>query len=231
MAEVETVPASPRESVGKGSARQDRRDGLVPAVIYGNKEEPIMLTLEQRVLRKELTNPQFYIQLVDIEIDGTKHRVLPRDVQFHPVSDAPMHVDFLRFDPNRKITAAVPVAFEGESESPGLKGGGVLNVVRYEVEVICTADNIPPELILYLAGLEVGDSLHASSVKLPDGVDFVISDRDFTIATIAAPTVIVEETTEDEEGEEGEESAEGEEGTEEAGGGDAGDNGGDDDQG
>jgi large subunit ribosomal protein L25 len=231
MAEVETVPASPRESVGKGSARQDRRDGLVPAVIYGNKEEPIMLTLEQRVLRKELTNPQFYIQLVDIEIDGTKHRVLPRDVQFHPVSDAPMHVDFLRFDPKRKITAAVPVAFEGESESPGLKGGGVLNVVRYEVEVICTADNIPPELILYLAGLEVGDSLHASSVKLPDGVDFVISDRDFTIATIAAPTVIVEETTEDEEGEEGEEGAEGEEGTEEAGGGDAGDNGGDDDQG
>jgi len=228
MAEVETVPASPRESAGKGSARQARRDGLVPAVIYGNKEEPIMLTLEERVLRKELTNPQFYIQLVDIEIDGTKHRVLPRDVQFHPVSDAPMHVDFLRFDPKRKITAAVPVGFEGESESPGLKGGGVLNVVRYEVEVICTADNIPPELILQLAGLEVGDSLHASSVNLPDGVEFVISDRDFTIATIAAPTVIVEETTEDEEGEEG---AEGEEGTEEAGGDDAGDNGRDDDQG
>ena len=174
MAEVETVPASPRESAGKGSARQARRDGLVPAVIYGNKEEPIMLTLERRVLSKELTNPQFYIQLVDIEIDGAKHRVLPRDVQFHPVSDTPMHVDFLRFDPNRKITAAVPVAFEGESESPGLKGGGVLNVVRYEVEVLCTADNIPPELILHLAGLEVGDSLHASSISLPEGVEFVI---------------------------------------------------------
>ena len=224
MAEVETVPASPRESAGKGSARQARRDGLVPAVIYGNKEEPIMLTLERRVLSKELTNPQFYIQLVDIEIDGTKHRVLPRDVQFHPVSDAPMHVDFLRFDPNRKITAAVPMAFEGESESPGLKGGGVLNVVRYEVEVLCTADNIPPELILHLAGLEVGDSLHASSISLPEGVEFVISDRDFTIATIAAPTVIVEETTEDEEDEEG---AEGEEGGEEAGGDDGGDDGGD----
>jgi large subunit ribosomal protein L25 len=224
MAEVETVPASPRESAGKGSARQARRDGLVPAVIYGNKEEPIMLTLERRILSKELTNPQFYIQLVDIEIDGTKHRVLPRDVQFHPVSDSPMHVDFLRFDPNRKITAAVPVAFEGESESPGLKGGGVLNVVRYEVEVLCTADNIPPELILHLAGLEVGDSLHASSISLPEGVEFVISDRDFTIATIAAPTVIVEETTEDEEDEEG---AEGEEGGEEAGGDDGGDDGGD----
>ena len=220
MAEVETVPASPRESAGKGSARQARRDGLVPAVIYGNKEEPIMLTLERRVLSKELTNPQFYIQLVDIEIDGAKHRVLPRDVQFHPVSDTPMHVDFLRFDPNRKITAAVPVAFKGESESPGLKGGGVLNVVRYEVEVLCTADNIPPELILHLAGLEVGDSLHASSISLPEGVEFVISDRDFTIATIAAPTVIVEETTEDEEDEEG---AEGEEGGAEAGGDDGGD--------
>ena len=224
MAEVETVPASPRESAGKGSARQARRDGLVPAVIYGNKEEPIKLTMERRTLSKELTNPQFYIQLVDIEIDGAKHRVLPRDVQFHPVSDTPMHVDFLRFDPNRKITAAVPVAFKGESESPGLKGGGVLNVVRYEVEVLCTADNIPPELILHLAGLEVGDSLHASSVNLPDGVEFVISDRDFTIATIAAPTVIVEETTEDEEDEEG---AEGEEGGEEASGDDDGDNGGD----
>ena len=225
MAEVETVPASPRESAGKGSARQARRDGLVPAVIYGNKEEPIMLTLERRVLSKELTNPQFYIQLVDIEIDGAKHRVLPRDVQFHPVSDTPMHVDFLRFDPNRKITAAVPVAFEGESESPGLKGGGVLNVVRYEVEVLCTADNIPPELILHLAGLEVGDSLHASSISLPEGVEFVISDRDFTIATIAAPTVIVEETTEDEEDEEG---AEGEEDGEEEGGDGGGDDGGDD---
>ena len=124
MAEVETVPASPRESAGKGSARQARRDGLVPAVIYGNKEEPIKLTMERRTLSKELNNPQFYIQLVDIEIDGTKHRVLPRDVQFHPVSDAPMHVDFLRFDPNRKITAAVPVALsiaplQISSSSPG----------------------------------------------------------------------------------------------------------------
>lgn len=226
MAVVETVPASPRDGAGKGSARQARRDGQVPAVIYGNKEEPVLLTLERRVLIKELDNPQFFIQLVDVEIDGTKHRVLPRDVQFHPVSDAPMHVDFLRFDPKRKITAAVPVVFEGESESPGLKSGGVLNVVRYEVEVLCTADNIPPELILQLAGLDVGDSMHASAVTLPDGVEFVITDRDFTIATIAAPTIVVE-PTEDEEGEEGEdgEGAEGEEGD-----GDGADDGGEDDQ-
>ena len=212
MAVVETVPASHRDGAGKGSARQARRDGQVPAVIYGNKEEPIMLTLERRLLIKELDNPQFFIQLVDVEIDGTKHRVLPRDVQFHPVSDTPMHVDFLRFDPKRKITAAVPVVFEGEDDSPGLKSGGVLNIVRYEVEVLCTADNIPPELILLLAGLEVGDSMHASAVTLPDGVEFAITDRDFTIATIAAPTIVIEPTT-DEEGEEGEEG-EGEEGEE-----------------
>jgi large subunit ribosomal protein L25 len=205
MAEVETVLASPRDGVGKGSARQTRRDGQVPAVIYGNKEEPILLTLERRLLSRELENPQFFIQLVDIEIGGTKHRVLPRDVQFHPVSDVPMHVDFLRFDPRRKITAAVPVVFDGEDECPGMKRGGMLNIVRHEVEVLCTADDIPQELLLHLAGLDIGDSIHASAVPLPDGVTFVISDRDFTIATVAAPTVMVEETVEGEEGEEGEE--------------------------
>ena len=212
MAEVKSIAASPRQAAGKGSARQARRDGLVPAVIYGNKEDPIMLTIERRVLVHELDNPQFFIELVDVEIDGGKHRVLPRDVQFHPVSDSPMHVDFLRFDPNRKIVAAVPVVFEGEDDCPGLRAGGVLNIVRHEVEVLCTADNIPPEIILQLAGLKVGDSVHASSVVLPEGVEFEISDRDFTIVTIAAPTIMVEEEeTEGEEGdEEGIEGAEGE---------------------
>jgi large subunit ribosomal protein L25 len=224
MAVVETVPASPRDGVGKGSARQARRDGQVPAVIYGNKEEPVLLTLERRVLIKELDNPQFFIQLIDVEVDGAKHRVLPRDVQFHPVSDTPMHVDFLRFDPKRKISANVPVVFEGEDESPGLKSGGVLNIVRYEVEVLCTADNIPPELILQLAGLDVGDSMHASAVTLPTGVEFAITDRDFTIATIAAPTIAVEPAA-GEEGEEGEEG-EGAEAT-----GDSAEDGGDGDKG
>ena len=224
MAVVETVPASPRDGVGKGSARQARRDGQVPAVIYGNKEEPVLLTLERRVLIKELDNPQFFIQLVDVEVGGAKHRVLPRDVQFHPVSDTPMHVDFLRFDPKRKISANVPVVFEGEDESPGLKSGGVLNIVRYEVEVLCTADNIPPELILQLAGLDVGDSMHASAVTLPTGVEFAITDRDFTIATIAAPTIAVEPAA-GEEGEEGEEG-EGAEAT-----GDSAEDGGDGDKG
>ena len=200
MVEVESVPASARASVGKGPARQTRRDGNVPAVIYGNKEKPILLSLEHRVLTKQLENPQFFIKLVDIELDGSTHRVLPREVQFHPVTDTPIHADFLRFDPKRKINAAVPVVFQGEKESPGLRSGGVLNVVRYEVEVLCTADNIPQEIVLDVTGLEVGDSLHANSVKLPAGVQFSISDRDFTIATIAAPTVIVETVEEEVEG-------------------------------
>tara|TARA_R110000787_G_scaffold117043_5_gene227560 strand:- start:10 stop:678 length:669 start_codon:yes stop_codon:yes gene_type:complete len=220
MAEVTTVPASPRVAAGKGSARQARRDGLVPAVIYGNKQDPITLNIERRVVVQALDNPQFFIQLVDIELDGTKHRVLPRDVQFHPVTDVPLHLDFLRFDPTRKVIAAVPVVFEGEEDSPGLKSGGMLNIVRHEVEVSATADSIPPELVIQLAGLEVGDAVHASSVTLPEGVEFEISDRDFTIATIAAPTVMTEEETEDAEGEEGE----GEEGEEdEAGDDDEGD--------
>ena len=212
MAEVNSIPASPRVAAGKGSARQARRDGLVPAVIYGNKEDPIMLTMERRLVVQQLENPQFFIQLVDVEIDGTKHRVLPRDVQFHPVTDAPMHIDFLRYDPNRTVTAAVPVVFEGEEESHGLRAGGVLNIVRHEVEVLATAENIPPELLINLAGLEIGDSVHASSVTLPEGVEYVISDRDFTIVTIAAPTIIreEEEEAEGEEGEAAEGAAEGE---------------------
>lgn len=216
MAEVSTISSSPREAAGKGSARQARRDGLVPAVIYGNKEDPIMMTIESRVISQLLENAQFFIELVDVELDGKKHRVLPRDVQFHPVSDAPMHIDFLRFDPKKKITAAVPVVFEGEEDSPGLKQGGVINIVRHEVDVSATADNIPPELVLQLAGLEVGDSVHASAVPLPEGVEFVITDRDFTIVTIAAPTIAVEpEATEGEEGEGAE--GEGEEGAEASG--------------
>lgn len=219
MAVVETVPASQRQSAGKGSARQARRDGLIPAVIYGNKKEPMLVTVERRVLSRELENPQFFIRLIDVELNGDKHRVLPRDVQFHPVSDVPMHVDFLRFDPNRKITVAVPVTFDGENDCPGLKRGGVLNVVRYEVEVLCTADNIPQELLLHLAGLDIGDSLHASSVTLNTGVEFAITDRDFTIATISAPTIIIEPEPEEEDledTEEGEDERESSEDSDEA---------------
>ena len=215
---VETISALPREARGKGGARRTRREGRIPAVIYGNKQEPVTLSLERRRIVQALGNPQFFIQLLDVELEGQKHRVLPREVQYHPVSDAPLHVDFLRFDPDRRIAVAVPVRFEGEKDSPGIKRGGILNIVRHEVEVNCTADNIPPEIVMDLSGLEIGESMHASAVTLQEDVEFVISDRDFTIATIASPAVLAEET---------EEGAESEEETEPAGGEPAGDAAGD----
>ncbi len=204
MAEVSTIAAAPRATVGKGAARAARRNGLVPGMIYGNKLDPVMISLDRPVIDRELGQPGFFIRLVDIEVDGETHRVLPREVQFHPVTDAPLHVDFLRFSASRKLNVAVPVRFLNEEDSPGLKRGGVLNVVRHEVEVLCTADNIPGEFEVDVAGLEIGDAIHASAITLIEGVEFTITDRDFTIATIAAPTVMVAEDEEDEvEGEEG----------------------------
>ena len=199
MAEVETLAAVPKAASGKGAARLARRNGLVPGIIYGNSDEPLMLTIEHRRLAQAIGDQKFFIRLLDVEMDGVKHRVLPREIQFHPVSDAPIHIDFLRFDPERTITVAVPVRFLNERECPGIKRGGALNIVRHEVEVLCTADNIPPELTLDLESLEIGDALHSSSTELPEGVTFAITDRDFTIATIAAPTVIAEETDEEED--------------------------------
>ena len=209
MADVITLAASARPQSGKGPARAARRDGLVPAIIYGNDLEPVSISVERKALERQIHVPGFFIRLVDVALDGEAHRVLPREVQFHPVSDVPLHVDFLRFSADRKITVAVPVQFLNEEESPGLKRGGVLNIVRHEVEVLCTADNIPQIFEIDLTGLDIGDAIHASMVDLPDGVTFTITDRDFTIATVAAPTVVTED--EEAEGEEGEE-IEGEEG-------------------
>ena len=203
MADVNSLAATARSQSGKGPARAARRDGLVPAVIYGNKENPVSINVERKALEQQIHVPGFFIRLVDVRLDGETHRVLPRDVQFHPVSDVPLHVDFLRFSTDRKISVAVPVRFQNEEESPGLKRGGVLNIVRHEVEVLCTADNIPQIFDIDLAGFNIGDAVHASMVALPEGVTFAITDRDFTIATVAAPTVVAEEAAaEPEEGEE-----------------------------
>jgi large subunit ribosomal protein L25 len=207
MADVITLAASARTQSGKGPARAARRDGLVPAIIYGNDLEPVSISVERKALERQIHVPGFFIRLVDVALDGESHRVLPREVQFHPVSDVPLHVDFLRFSADRKITVAVPVQFLNEEDSPGLKRGGVLNIVRHEVEVLCTADSIPQIFEIDLTGLDIGDAIHGSMVTLPEGVTFTITDRDFTIATVAAPTVV----TEDEKAEEGEE-IEGEEG-------------------
>ena len=197
MADITVLTATAREQVGKGSAREARRQGNIPAVIYGDKKSPIPIILEQKILVRHLGTGGFFNTLFDIDINGELNRVLPRDVQLHPVTDVPEHVDFLRVSASTKISVEVPVEFIGDDVSPGIKGGGVLNVVRYTVEVSCTPDLIPNNLVIDLSNSEIGDSLHISAVDLPEGVTPTISDRDFTIATIVAPTVVREEAASD----------------------------------
>ena len=199
MADITVLTATAREKVGKGSAREARRQGNIPAVIYGDKKSPIPIVIEQKILVRHLSTGGFFNTLFDIDVNGELNRVLPRDVQLHPVTDVPEHVDFLRVSATTKVSVEVPVEFIGDDVSPGIKSGGVLNVVRYTVEVSCTPDLIPSNLLLDLSSAEIGDSLHISAVNLPEGVTPTISDRDFTIATIVAPTVVRDEATSDDE--------------------------------
>ena len=199
MTDITVLTANAREKVGKGSAREARRQGNIPAVIYGDKKSPIPIVVEQKILVRYLSTGGFFNTLFDIDINGELNRVLPRDVQLHPVTDVPEHVDFLRVSATTKISVEVPVEFIGDDVSPGIKSGGVLNVVRYTVEVSCTPDLIPSTLSVNLSSAEIGDSLHISAVNLPEGVTPTISDRDFTIATIVAPTVVRDEATSDDE--------------------------------
>jgi large subunit ribosomal protein L25 len=205
MAEISIIAAERRERAGKGPARAARRAGRVPGVIYGSKKDPSMVTVDPRELDREIKTGTFLATIYDIQIDRNKERVLPRDVQFDPVTDRPIHVDFLRVSAASTVTVQVPVNFLNEEESPGLKRGGLLNVVRHEIEMACRADAIPSSIDVDLTGLDIGDSIHISMISLPDGVAPTITDRDFTVATIAAPTVALEE----EEAEEGEELEEG----------------------
>ncbi|MDG1886402.1 MAG: 50S ribosomal protein L25/general stress protein Ctc [Alphaproteobacteria bacterium] len=200
MADITVLTAKARAKVGKGSAREARRNGSIPAVIYGDQKTPNSIVIEQKLLVRHLNTGGFFNTLFNIDVDGELNRVLPRDVQLHPVTDMPEHVDFLRVSSSTKISVEVPVEFTGEDASPGLRVGGVLNVVRYTVEVSCTPDLIPSNLVIDLSESEVGDSLHISAVNLPEGVTATISDRDFTIATIVAPTVVREEATSDADG-------------------------------
>jgi large subunit ribosomal protein L25 len=188
------LPARARDRAGKGAARSTRRAGLVPGVIYGNKEAPILVAMEPRHLESQVRKEGFFTRMFDLDIDGKKHRVLPRDVQFHPVSDRAEHVDFLRVSATTRVTVAVPVRFINESASPGIKKGGVLNIVRHTIDLVCQADKIPSSLTIDLTGREIGDSIHISHIPLSEGVHPQIRDRDFTIATVAAPTVQAEET-------------------------------------
>ncbi len=213
MSEISKLSAEPRERAGKGAARAVRRAGGVPGVIYGAKKDPVLITLDPQDLRREIGGGGFFATLFDVKVGGGNERVLPRDLQLHPVTDRPLHVDFLRVSRDTQIDVMVPVVFLNEEESPGLKRGGVLNVVRYEVELSCQADAIPQQIEIDLTGRDIGDSAHISEVKLPEGVQPTITDRDFTIATIAAPSVIRDEAAEAAEAAEGE-VPEGEEGPE-----------------
>jgi large subunit ribosomal protein L25 len=207
MVETITFEAESRLGGGKGPARALRRAGRVPAIIYGERKDQQMVSLEARALRRQLTNPRFFSTLCSLEVGGDTIRVLPREVQLHPVSDIPLHADFVRVSAGTTITVEVQVVFLNEDICPGLKRGGVLNVVRREIEVICPADSIPGQLELDLAAADIGDSLHISQMSLPEGGQPTITDRDFTVATISAPTVSVDEEAAEGEEEEREEVA------------------------
>ncbi|HEV2747701.1 MAG TPA: 50S ribosomal protein L25/general stress protein Ctc [Allosphingosinicella sp.] len=193
MSDQLTLSAETRERAGKGASRAMRRQGRVPAVIYGAKEQPLPIHVEEKALMRMLNTGHFMNSVVMIGIAGEagpagQHRTLPKDVQFHPVTDRPLHVDFLRISEHSKVTVAVPIRFVNEEGSRGLKRGGVLNAVRHDLELVCDAAEIPDEIEIDLAGLDIGDSLHISAVTLPPGTESAITDRDFTIATIVAPS-------------------------------------------
>jgi large subunit ribosomal protein L25 len=188
MSETLTLPAEARERAGKGASRALRREGRTPAVIYGGKEEPTLIHVEQKELVRQLMTGHFMNSIVNIEIGGKTVRTLPKDVAFHPVTDRPTHVDFLRMTGDSKVEVQVPVVFVNEDASPGLRKGGVLNIVRHELELLCPNADIPDEIQIDVTGREIGDSIHISDVTLPKGVTSVITDRDFTIATVIAPS-------------------------------------------
>jgi len=212
MAQVTALAAEIREGAGTGPARAVRRAGRVPAVIYGNKEASVLISLDPVELDHQLRRPGFFAHVFEITIGGNTHRVLARDLQVDPITDRPLHVDFMRFSASTRVDVEVPVIFQHQEECPGLKRGGVLNIVRHTVEMRCKPDSIPESILADLTGLDIGDSIHISDIELPDDIELTVTDRDFTVATIAAPTLLVEADEEEAEGEEGEalEGAEGE---------------------
>jgi large subunit ribosomal protein L25 len=188
MSEQLTLSAEARERAGKGASRHLRREGRVPAVIYGNNEEPLSIHVEEKGLVKMLKTGHFMNSTVSIDVGGSATLTLPKDVQFHPVTDRPLHVDFFRIGEHSQVHVNVPVVFINEEKSPGLKKGAVLNVVRHELELIVDAAEIPDDVVVDLSGYEIGDSIHLSNIQLPSGAESAIEDRDFTIATVVAPS-------------------------------------------
>jgi len=222
MSDQLTLPAEARDRAGKGASRALRRDGRVPAVVYGEKKEPLSIHVEEKLLTKMLHTGHFMNSVVMIDFKGKPHRTLPKAVDFHPVTSRPIHVDFLRIGEHTKVHVAVPMRFDNEEASPGLKRGGVLNIVVHDLALVCDASEIPDEIHVDLTGLEIGDTLHISQIKLPKGAKAANADDDFTVATIVAPSAMKaeEEETATAEGEVpivGEEEAEAEGGEAEGG--------------
>lgn len=218
MSDTYVLEGQLRERTGKGAARELRRNSMVPCVIYGDKKDPVTIALPYKELSMKIHGGGFMTTVATIKVGKDEHRVLPKDYQLHPVRDFIEHVDFLRVSAKTIVTVEIPVHFENEETCPGLKVGGVLNVVRHAVEVNCPASDIPEFFTIDLESFEMGDSINISSVKLPEGVTPTITDRDFTIATIAAPAglksdmddedeeepvteIIGEKTSDEEEGE------------------------------
>ena len=190
------LKATARPRAGKGAARQARREGKVPAVIYGDNKTPELIALDYNDLWKQYIKGHFTSTVMELDVGGTRHRVIPRDMQVDPIMDRPIHVDFLRIGKDTQVNVDVPVHFVNEDKSPGIKRGGVLNIVRHEIEFHCRAHAIPEFVTVDLDGTDIGDSIHISAVTLPAGVKPVISDRDFTIATIAGSSAMKPEAEE-----------------------------------
>lgn len=200
------LKAESRERVGKGSSRAERRSGFVPAVIYGDKKEAVSVKLPVNDLLKEMHKPGFFSHVIDLEVGKDKHSVIAKDYQMHPVTDLPLHVDFYRVSEKSIITVEIPIHFEGESKSPGLKRGGVLNIVSHSILVKCPASAIPESYTVSIEELNIGDSVHVSDIELGDKVESAAT-TDMTIAVVSPPKGGLGDSSSDEEGEDGEEAA------------------------
>jgi large subunit ribosomal protein L25 len=193
MAATQELKAKARPGAGKGAARSTRRSGRVPGVVYGEDKPPVTISLDANDLTHRIYAGRFLTTLFELDLDGQKQRVIPRDFQLDPLSDKPIHVDFQRVGPGATIRVAVPVKFVNEEEAPGIKRGGTLNVVRHTIDLYCPADEIPEAIVADLTGLDIGKSLHISAVLLPPKVRPAIRERDFTIATVVSSSGYIEE--------------------------------------
>ena len=193
MPEIISLSAEVRAQAGKGAARATRRGGRIPGIVYGGDREPMPISLEPRELSRALARRGFFATLVDLSVDGGVQRALPREVQYHPVTDKPLHVDFMRVAATTRVTVTVPTEFVNHEQSIGLRRGGILNIVRHGIELNCPVEGIPDHLTVSLAGLDIGDSVHISAVAIPEGCRPTITGRDFTIASIAASSAVREE--------------------------------------